>query len=46
MPNVPHPTVSLCGMEGFAEFLKPPYIDWILPLQTPAGCFADEIKEG
>ncbi|PNF17310.1 hypothetical protein B7P43_G04993 [Cryptotermes secundus] len=38
--------VSLCGMEGFAEFLNPLFIDWILPLQTPAGCFADRVQDG
>jgi hypothetical protein len=42
----PHLTVSLCGMEGFAEFLNPLYVDWVLPLQAPAGCFADESEEG
>jgi hypothetical protein len=33
-------------MEGFAEFLNPLYIDWILPLQNAAGCFADKIRDG
>jgi hypothetical protein len=33
-------------MEGFAEFLNPLFIDWILPLQTPAGCFADQVQDG
>jgi hypothetical protein len=33
-------------MEGFAEFLNPLFIDWILPLQKPAGCFADEVQDG
>ncbi|PSN37929.1 hypothetical protein C0J52_12237 [Blattella germanica] len=31
--------ISLCGMEGFAEFLNPYYIDWVIHLQTPDGCF-------
>jgi hypothetical protein len=44
--SVPCLTVSLCGMEGFAEFLNPLYIDWMLQLQTPAGCFADRVNGG
>ncbi|XP_021935604.1 uncharacterized protein LOC110837606 isoform X2 [Zootermopsis nevadensis] len=38
--------IGLCGMEGFAEFLNPVYMNWILPLQTPSGCFADKIRHG
>jgi hypothetical protein len=45
-PRVLLLTVCLCGIEGFAEFLDPLYIDWILLLQAPAGCFADEIRDG
>ena len=41
-----HTLVSLCGMEGFAEFLNPLYVDWVLPLQAPTGCFAEEADEG
>ncbi|XP_069685286.1 uncharacterized protein [Periplaneta americana] len=37
--------ITLCGIEGFAEFLNPLYVDTILPLQTPSGCFADEISD-
>ena len=41
-----HTLVSLCGIEGFAEFLNPLYVDWVLPLQSPAGCFSEEVEEG
>lgn len=38
--------VSLCGIEGFAEFLNPLYLDWVLSLQAPTGCFAEVANEG
>jgi len=37
--------VSLCGMAGFAEFLNPLYVEWILPLQSPEGCFAEKVRK-
>jgi len=41
-----HSLVSLCGIEGFAEFLNPLYVDWVLSLQAPTGCFAEVANEG
>ncbi|KAJ9577618.1 hypothetical protein L9F63_005805 [Diploptera punctata] len=33
--------ISLCGIEGFAEFLNPYIIEWAIQQQLPNGCFTD-----